>query len=217
MTVSRHPDDSTLLSFVAGGLPQALSAVVASHVSLCPHCRREVRLLETLGASLLDALPGAVLRKPAPILALRSLEADIETPQRFSARPADADVPLPIAMLVGDHLAGIAWRRVTPGVYQHDIALPGASGGMLKLIRIEPGRVIPEHGHGGSELTLVLQGAYHDSCGAFRAGDVADLDEGVDHQPVADAELGCICLIASETAPKFRGLLARMAQPFVKF
>jgi len=72
---------------------------------------------------------------------------------------------------------------------------------------------MPEHGHGGSELTLLLRGSYRDEVGHFARGDLADLDETVEHQPVADPETGCICLIGTESKARFKSLFARLLQP----
>lgn len=214
MTAQFHPDDSTLMSYAAGSLNPALAAVVAAHVWGCAHCRREVGFLQLIGATVMRDLPDAELTRPAPVLALSSLEADVDT--RMPPRPDDADIPLPIAPFAGHRLDDIEWATVSPGVQQHVISIGGNAGGMLKLLRIDPGRKIPEHGHGGTELTLVLRGAFSDVYGTFRAGDIADVDSDVDHAPRADAEVGCICLIAAETPPHFRGLIARIAQPFLK-
>ena len=41
MSIVHHPEDSTLLSFAAGGLSEPFAVIVASHVELCPHCRNE--------------------------------------------------------------------------------------------------------------------------------------------------------------------------------
>ena len=65
-------------------------------------------------------------------------------------------------------------------------ALPLTGAGKLRLLKVAPGHGIPEHGHGGAELTLVLRGSFHDETGRYARGDVADLDETVEHQPVAD-------------------------------
>ena len=43
MSITHHPDDSTLMSYAAGSLPAALAVVVAAHLSVCPRCREEVR------------------------------------------------------------------------------------------------------------------------------------------------------------------------------
>ena len=71
---------------------------------------------------------------------------------------------------------------------------------------------MPEHGHGGSELTLVLRGSFHDESGRYCRGDVADLDETMAHQPVADSEVDCICVVASERPEQFRSGIARQWQ-----
>ena len=68
---------------------------------------------------------------------------------------------------------------------------------------------MPEHGHGGAELTLVLRGSFHDEMGRYLRGDVAELDETVAHQPVTDAGGDCICLVASEKPERLLGLFAR--------
>ncbi|MEQ1517372.1 MAG: zf-HC2 domain-containing protein, partial [Usitatibacteraceae bacterium] len=56
--IEHHPDDATLVSYGAGTLPEALTAVVAAHVSMCPRCRAEVADLNLLGATLMLSSPG---------------------------------------------------------------------------------------------------------------------------------------------------------------
>jgi len=73
---------------------------------------------------------------------------------------------------------------------------------------------MPDHGHGGAELTLVLDGAYSDVTGRYCRGDLQDVDETVEHSPVSDPSLGCVCLIASETKAKFKGVVGRLLQPW---
>ncbi len=59
---------------------------------------------------------------------------------------------------------------------------------------------------------LVLRGAYSDASGAYRVGDVADVDDEVNHRPLADPVEGCICLTATEGRLKLKGRLAALAQ-----
>ena len=54
--------------------------------------------------------------------------------------------------------------------------------GSLRLLYITPGRAVSDHGHGGLELTLVLQGSFRD---AFGVGDVEVAAEDVQHAPIA--------------------------------
>lgn len=207
MTPFHHPDDATLMSFAAGSLTEALAAVVAAHLDVCPVCRRELRVMQQLGAAMLDTLPAPSLDRPAPVMALRRQEADADA---APVAQAASEVPRALTRLVPMDLDQIPWRRLGVGVWHH--RLP-CSNGDLRLLRVAAGRRMPEHGHGGSELTLMLRGSYTDETGTYRAGDVADLDDDIEHTPIADAQTGCICLIASEKPAKFKGLLPRLVQP----
>jgi putative transcriptional regulator len=95
------------------------------------------------------------------------------------------------------------------------VKLPASARGQLRLLRIGAGRAMPEHGHGGEEITMVLKGAYVDHMGRFAAGDVADLDEDIEHRPVVEQDGDCICLVATERPTRFKSLAARIMQPFV--
>ena len=72
---------------------------------------------------------------------------------------------------------------------------------------------MPDHGHGGGELTLVLKGAYRDCFGKFGPGDVADLDPEADHKPVVEPDSDCICVIASEAPMRYKSIIGRVLQP----
>jgi putative transcriptional regulator len=214
MIISHHPDDATLMSFAAGGLAEALSVVVATHLVVCRRCRNEVRLMERIGATLLGALDAS------PVGSAGVVWSEPHTPPLPPAEPlvtigAESDVPPPLSDLVGSSLSAVRWKWLLPGVSRHEIALSPGKPGYLVLLRADPGGVIPQHGHGGSELTLVLQGAYADETGRYERGDCADLDADVEHRPVADAVMGCICVVASETKPRLTGTLGRLVQPLI--
>jgi putative transcriptional regulator len=75
---------------------------------------------------------------------------------------------------------------------------------------------MPDHGHGGTELTLVLQGAFLDGADRFGPGDVELADAATEHRPVAEDWDDCICLAASDARLRFKGLLPRLAQPLLR-
>jgi len=201
MTITHHLDDATLMSFAAGALPEGLAAVAAAHVALCRRCRREVAALDRVGAALVADLSPARLDRPEPAA------------PASSGRGARGHEPTdPLARLLGGGLDGIRWRWIGPGVWH--CPLPLAGEGTLNLIKAAPGRAVPEHGHAGSELTLVLGGTLRDVTGIYARGDVADLDEEIAHQPFAGDEADCVCLVASEKPAQFRGLLARLMRPW---
>lgn len=165
-----------------------------------------------IGVALFDKLEPAQMARSAPVIAARAGEADVE------ASPQNAptgDVPSPIADRVGKSLDDVPWKKIGPGLWHYPIPLSKGAAGDLRLIKVAPGKELPEHGHRGEELTLLLRGSYHDEIGTFQEGDIADLDDEIEHRPVADEMSGCICLIASERKARFKGLIARLMQPFI--
>lgn len=204
--INHHPDDATLLSYAAGTLAEALTAVVAAHVSMCPRCRAEVADLNLLGSTLMlsSVGSGGVLTAPR----YTDGKSQVKTP----TATGDARLPPSIAKAFGLAFDDIPWKRLGPGVWHHRLALREGGQGDLRLLKIGAGRTMPDHGHGGAELTLVLDGAYSDATGEFRRGDVQDADDDIEHQPMADKDGGCICLIASERPAKFKSFLGRLSQ-----
>lgn len=212
MTIEHHPDVANLMSCSAGSQPEAFAAVMASHISMCKVCADRLRTMDDIGIALFEELPPAHLSKGAPTIAARANEAHGDL--AHGADPAQ-DVPLPLVSVIGTQLSAIAWKRIGVGVWQHEIKLSPGAKGSLRLLKVAPGVAIPDHGHSGTELTLLLQGGYHDKLGHYRKGDVADLDSTSEHQPIADPDEGCICLVATEGKTRFKGLLARLVQPFI--
>jgi putative transcriptional regulator len=204
MTITHHLDDATLMSFSAGALPAALAAVAAAHVDACTRCRREMAALEQVGAALLSGLSPVALASGQP-----PLPSGPRQPREPAVRAS------PLAGLLGGDLEGVPWRWIGPGVWDHRLPLVGA--GKLRLIKAGPGRSLPEHGHVGAEMTLVLRGSFRDEAGRYLRGDVAEADESMPHQPVNDAEGDCICLVGSEQPEQFSGLLARQWQRLRRF
>ena len=75
---------------------------------------------------------------------------------------------------------------------------------------------MPDHGHRGTELTLVLQGAFRDESDRFGKGDIEVANEEMVHTPVAEEGLDCICLAATDAPLRFNSLIPRLAQPFLR-
>jgi putative transcriptional regulator len=213
MSNKTHPDSPTLMSFAAGTLAEPLAAVIAAHAAMCPQCRREIADMEMIGAALM------LRQEPEPFMT-RSLRADAvqrrhAPEQRAAAMLAPGErLPASIARAYDLSFDTIPWRRLGPGVLHHRLALSDNAVGDLRLLNISAGRRMPEHGHGGAELTLVIDGAYSDETGTYRRGDVQDVDGSTEHTPIADASAGCVCLIASEHPARFKGLVARLVQPW---
>lgn len=214
MKPNHHLDDSTLLAYAAGTLDEAFSVVAAAHVAVCPACRTAVRAAEALGGELLDAAGSMAVSEDCRSKTFASLEqAGL---YRLPVAAPRSSLPRVLAPLLPvTDLDALSWKKKAPGVAVFDVKLPASAKGQLRLLRIGAGRAMPEHGHGGEEITMVLKGAYIDHMGRFAAGDVADLDEEIEHRPVVEQDCDCICLVATERPTRFKSIAARLMQPFV--
>lgn len=75
---------------------------------------------------------------------------------------------------------------------------------------------MPDHGHRGIEMTLVLRGAFLDEDERFARGDVEMADSDLEHTPIADIGEDCICLAVTDAPLRFNGLIPRLVQPFLR-
>ena len=203
------------MSYSAGTLPEGFNLVVATHISLCDECR--ARMME------FDAVGGAVVDVQDPVeMASGSLAA---TMAKISAQNDDAPVPLakpmtsgvfptPLRDYVGGDLDSVKWRKVGGGVSQAVLKVDKSTS--VRLLHIPAGTKVPDHGHRGTELTLVLQGAFKDEVDHFGKGDIEVATQELDHQPVADEGEDCICLAATDAPLRFNAWLPRIAQPFLR-
>ncbi len=215
MNINHHLDQATIVAYAAGTLGEALTVVASSHVAWCPTCRGAVRNAEALGAELMSGLEAADVSADCKSRTLAQL--DRATLHRFPRVPAPrGQVPPPLARLLGGKdLSDLPWKRKGAGVAMFELPLQQPSHGKLVLMRIASGKSMPEHGHGGEELTLILSGAYRDKIGHFGPGDVADLDEEIEHRPVVEDGAVCYCLVATEAPTRFKSISARLLQPFI--
>jgi putative transcriptional regulator len=202
------------MSYAAGSLDEAFATVVATHLASCAECRSRLRETEEIGGNLLEAIDAVPLDAAAFERAMRRLNEPVE---QTLVEPEQRKPSLSrlLTRLVEGGLDDVAWKTVAPGVAMHRLPTSKAARGSLRLLKIAPGKKIPEHGHGGTEITLVLTGSYRDAFGRFGPGDVADLDENVEHQPMVDSSEPCICLVATEAPTRFKSFFGRLFQPLV--
>jgi putative transcriptional regulator len=217
VTITHHLDEATILSLAAGTLGEAHGFAAATHMAYCAECRGALREAERLGGSLLASGEDEAVSDRCRSATLASLDA--AQPQAHRAKPQNrSGVPAVLCNLIGNApLADLHWKKMAPGVATHAVPLTPDSPTKLTLFRIEPGYRIPEHGHGGSELTVVLAGSFTDRTGHYVKGDVSDLDETTEHQPVVDQGETCYCLFATEAPARFRSRLLRLLQPLLGF
>ena len=91
-------------------------------------------------------------------------------PKAAASKPVGSDVPDPLSAYIGGGLNDVKWRPIGLGVRQ--AVLKTSHAATARLLYIPSGAAVPDHGHRGTELTLVLQGAFRDETARFAAGDV---------------------------------------------
>ena len=222
MNPHHHLHESTLMSYAAGALPAPLSIVAGAHLEQCPHCRQRLRDAEAIGSVLLEQTqpPAADARREqlreAMLMQLaRKCRAPSPEPGALCRGRPEADpdhLPAALHPYFGASLSALRWRWMAPGVH----CIRAEQMPSLIMLKIAPGKCLPMHSHGRSELTQILRGSYNDALGLFAPGDVADLDEEVEHQPVTAPGVPCICVSALDAPLVFSGWLARKIQRFVK-
>ncbi len=221
MNITHHLDDATLMSYSAGALSDALAAVVASHLDLCPTCCKRLRAFDMIGGAMLASIEPVPISKGLRDRLVSGFSDDNvrSFPLRRSlstvANAGPNEVPRPLRRFIDKPLDDIKWSWLGPGMRQHVVAMTPESSGELRLLKIKAGTRLPDHGHGGPELTLILRGAYHDRYGRFAVGDVADLDENAEHEPRVDKSGECICLVATEKPAQFKSVISRIMQPLL--
>lgn len=219
MSPAHHLPEGLLLAYATGRLPEGFALVVATHLSLCPSCRAAAESFDHLGGALLDA---AAPEEADEAEALARCWAKIEA-RPVQTRPAPraktpGALPAPLAAYLPQGLDGARWQNLGGGLRQ--ALLPTGRDARARLLRIPAGRAVPEHGHAGLEMTLVLRGAFRDGDQRFGPGDVeiewGGADPGPGHQPVAEPGEDCLCLAATEAPLRFRALLPRLLQPIFR-
>lgn len=213
--IRHHLTDALLMAYAAGSLPEAFSLTVAAHISMCDECRARLGAYEAIGGALIE--DGGAADMPVGSFAAclaRARAARPDTVPDAAPHRTGGVLPDPIRNYVGGDLDAVRWRPVGMGVRQAILRTDRRA--TARLIHIPAGTSIPDHGHRGTELTLVLQGAFRDATDRYGLGDIEVANEDLDHTPVADVGVDCICLTATDAPLRFRKLGHRIAQRFLR-
>ena len=213
--IKHHLTDSILMGYAAGTLPEAFNLMVATHVSLCDECRARLEGFEAVGGEMLDQpASNEVAMDAGSLAATMSLIAGGAQDEIRMPRATASVLPGPLQDYVGGDLDAIQWRGIGMGVKQ--AILPTSKDASARLLFIPAGAAMPDHGHQGLEMTMVLQGAFQDEDDYFARGDVEVADSDTHHTPVADIHEDCICLAVTDAPLQFQGLLPKIAQRFAR-
>ncbi|SNY94238.1 anti-ECFsigma factor, ChrR [Cohaesibacter sp. ES.047] len=221
--IHHHLNDEMILAYAAGALSVGHALVVASHLEICPHCAARLADAEAIGGAMLDDCDESAVSDDLFATMMRSLddpdmeytEASVPADRSMVKTAGKVHVPALLASVIGDDFDAIRWRTAGPGIKQFVLPLEGTEGETVRLLKLSPGFVTPEHSHHGSEMTLVLKGSFSDDTGRYRVGDIQDADDDVHHQPIADTDEECICLAVTDAPLEFKGVITRLLQPII--
>lgn len=212
----RRFGEEILLDYVTGTLDEATTLMVAAHLELCSQSREMVDLMTHVGGALLDDVEPVAMRDSTfdAVMWLIDERGAEEAPVDAPGAGGDEDMTvLPHAIQDRVAACGGKWSFVAPGVRAMDLGFDAPQGstetkpGEVKLYRLEPGKGVPAHTHQGSEVTLVLTGAFADGRDRFGPGDVSVASPEITHKPVAEAGETCFALAITDAPLQLTGAL----------
>jgi putative transcriptional regulator len=216
MNTLSHGGEDLLLRHASGELDAGFSLLVETHLSMSVASRRLHAQFEALGGLLLDDIAPADVDPAALNRALTAIDDGTRETEIVRKRtphhpkmPEGFSLPAPLAAMNIN-----AWRWIAPGFRSANVALPEGSVSRAFLLEIAPGVTVPRHGHEGDEATCVLRGGFCDGAVHFGPGDVARVDEEIEHYIVIDADMPCLCLIAMEGRTRPSSWFGRLYQKF---
>jgi putative transcriptional regulator len=203
--------DNLLARYVAGTLPSPVNMAVGAHLELKQDNRDFVESLEALAGETVEAMPAAAVSDREN--RLDKIFSHEQEPQTHTSVSERGMIPSSLAALVPHKIDTIPWRAKMPGY--KECALGVIEGCEVNLLWIRAGRKMPAHTHEGSEITLVLDGAFSDSRGRYERGDIALADEDVDHSPIAENDRPCICLAITDAPLRLTGSYRQFFSEFI--
>lgn len=208
MTIMHHPSDETLAAFAAGTLDEARTLVVGTHLSLCGACRKAGRAFEHVGGAMLDQLEPTAMHAAALERTMARLDRPLAPARRESRSQS---LPAPLAQYdLG------SWRWIGRGVQYRSVAVDSVDNCRVFMLKAAPGTRLPRHRHTDIEWTCVFEGAFRHDFGRYGAGDFDEADETVEHNPVVEDGVPCICLVALKGNIQLQSWMGRVLQPLIR-
>lgn len=216
-----HPTSDLLLHYVTGGLQAPFAVVIGSHLELCARCRDETLRLDAIGGGLLFGLNPA----GAPDIGLGETLARLDEPPPPPPAPLPANqdaetvarLPAALRRYVKQPLRALPWRDVARGLSVVELGTLKRDGARVQLLRSRPGQALPQHRHGGTEMTLVLSGGLNVDEVHYGRGDVVTAEVGEVHRPLTEPGEDCLSFAVSDGPLRFTRLVPRLWQILTRY
>ncbi|MFP4518095.1 MAG: ChrR family anti-sigma-E factor [Oceanicaulis sp.] len=221
--MTNHPlGDEVYAAYASGALSGPMRLLIEAQASVSADVARERDTADAVAGLMLDSVEPAAMRPESlqEIFAvIDAEEAGVGEAGAFAPTAGD-QASQRAARAAGQAIAELlalpdavrdlalekgAWQFAGPGVRSMELMRDGSA--KAELIRLEPGRGVPRHGHDGREFTLVLCGAFHDGRDRYAAGELCAADPSTEHKPVAEPGEVCIALAVTDGPLAFTGPL----------
>lgn len=217
--IKLHPSNEYLQQYVEGQLSPAESLVVAAHCELCEHCSETVHELTVFSAedSLCISSSDSNVDYSSMIAQICALEGNepryhyesVTVHPTLEVDGLKFEVPRCLGRFAPDTTK---WTKVVGKTWQASVDL--GSDISANFIYMEPNANVPEHTHKGNELTLVLNGHFHDGIATYQSGDFVKMNMSNVHAPQTDTDMGCLVFSVIDRPLYFTSGWARLVNPF---
>lgn len=204
-----HPDDDLLLEFSAGSVSPHIALCVSVHLKYCRQCRETLDRMQILGGVLLESIEEEPLGDSLFNSIMDKIDHYTEDPVAVPEGPLSL-----LKKWLPDGLNGLSWRTQWFKLSEVVLEIPKSGYWRLALQRINAGGIAPLHGHGGREVTVVLQGGFSDETGVYETGDFVICDGSERHKPQAFRNEDCICLTYLEAPVRLEGPIGKWIERF---
>jgi len=219
--LKHHPSPELLADYTAGCMPLSHSLCIATHLALCPECRRYVNRLNSLGGCLFNQQSSSdtclAELKNRVMASIDDNNTHDNAPLSVKPPTDKPDVPRPLHQFFQGKqcYADLSWINLSPSIKVATL-LRDKDGAQIALTRVKPGGKMPHHSHTGDEFTVVLKGAFSDENGVYRQGDFIHRDAKDRHKPVVTSDAECICLMVLDAPIQFTGWFTRVLNPLLR-
>jgi putative transcriptional regulator len=226
--IKHHPKFELIQAFVDGDLPASLSAGIAMHAEMCPKCQEKIVQLTEHAAevSFEEAFLDRFIVDDSHAVNNSNNEIDFEAMANLVSQSDDIIMPEPTldkSIVFNDKSYTLpkVLNNMEIGKTSHIGKLSRARLQLneneihTSLLQIEPGGGVPQHTHKGFELTLLLDGTFHDENGEYVKGDFIMLDGSHQHNPISNE--GCLCYTVANDALHFTQGINKLLNPIGTF
>ncbi len=146
MKITHHISDELLFDYANGALEEGWSIAVASHLALCPSCRKRLSAMEAAGGIMLEAIEIEPANASTEDFSWESMRARLDNAAPASFVPSrpklsagqTASLPEPLRSYIGGDVDAVKWKPLGLGAYHYPIKTSDQDIS-VRLLRIPAG------------------------------------------------------------------------------